>query len=158
MILIDQNDGKEQRHQSTKHTHVLEFIFLVCLGPIHGSSTYYEKKWWEQAEPCQKCQKQVTFESGIICMSYGSPHGRFRSCRANWCAECFVPHELDFTTTEVPCDFDKATLGKVDDGILIRQARAGDHLCTTRQCLVANLKISKEEILKMGWTMKLSDA
>ena len=41
---------------------------------------------------------------------------------------------MDFSTVEVPCDFEGVSLEEVDDGIRFRKARPGDHLCSPFQC------------------------
>jgi hypothetical protein len=84
--------------------------------------------------PCHKCQKHVTFESGIICANYGHPRGTFQPCRRAYCAGCFSAHKLDTFETAVPRDFNGASLAEVEDELRFRQARPGDHLCCPFQC------------------------
>ena len=48
----------------------LAFVFLLlCLTPASSNKT--ETEWWRWAVPYRKCQKIVTYESGIICANYG---------------------------------------------------------------------------------------
>ena len=89
---------------------------------------------WKLDVPCLKCQKHVTYKSGIICANFGYTRGRFLRCQGAWCAKCFVPHHLDRFETAVPRDFNGATLAEVEDEIRYRTARPGDHLCCPFQC------------------------
>lgn len=84
--------------------------------------------------PCQNCHKTVTYESGIICANYGARRGIFQPCTAAWCANCFVPHDLDCSEVKVPLDFQGASLSEIEDEVRFKTARPGDHICTAFQC------------------------
>ncbi len=84
--------------------------------------------------PCHKCQKRVTYSSGIICANFGETRCQFPKCNSAWCTECFVPHELDLSEVKVPVDFHGASLEELEDNTRFMQARPGDHLCTLFQC------------------------
>ena len=84
--------------------------------------------------PCVKCQKHVTFKSGITCTNYGVIRGNSPPCQGAWCAECFSTHELDTSTVAIPRDFNGASLAEVEDEIRFSQARPGDHVCCAFQC------------------------
>lgn len=99
-----------------------------------GWSDRGERRWWKLDVPCSKCQRHVTYQSGITCANFGETRGYSQPCRSAWCAECFVPHSLDTFETAVPRDFNGASLSEVEDEIRFRQARPGDHLCTPFQC------------------------
>ena len=90
--------------------------------------------WWKQDIPCHKCQKHVTYKSGIICTNYGSNRGTFHQCQGAWCGECFIPHILDRFKILVPRGVNGASLAEVEDGARFRKARSDDHLCTVFQC------------------------
>ena len=110
-------------------------LFLCYAGNRdHGWSDNNETKWWMLDVPCLKCQKHVTFRSGITCANIGKIRGRFPACKGAWCADCFTAHYLDTFETAIPRDFNGANLAEVEDEIRFQKARAGDHLCTAFQC------------------------
>ena len=84
--------------------------------------------------PCQKCQKHVTYKSGIICANFGYTRGTFSPCKGAWCAECFPPHYLDQFETAVPRDFNGVTLAEVEDKVRFNKVRPSDHICCPFQC------------------------
>ena len=99
-----------------------------------GWSDRNERRWWKLGMPCHRCQKHVTFQSGIICANYGHTRGTSHQCQGAWCADCFVAHPLDKFKTTVPRDFYGASLAELEDEVRFRKARPGDHLCTAFQC------------------------
>ena len=111
----------------------LAFVFLF-LGLTLGSSNRIESAWWDWAKPCRKCQKLVTYESGITCANFGATRGHFKPCEGAWCAECFVAHPLDNFEVKVPRDFHGVKLSELEDEVRYQQARPGDHLCLPFQC------------------------
>ena len=112
----------------------LAFLFPFA-GPDLGYSGWKGTKWWLLAEPCLKCQKRVTYESGIICANYGETRGlSLRQCNGAWCAECFTPSYLDPCDIALPEDFVGATIEELEDQERFMRARPGDHLCTSFQC------------------------
>lgn len=84
--------------------------------------------------PCRKCQKTVTYESGIVCANFGTTRGRFSPCQGAWCAECFSPHDLDACIIKIPLDFEGTSLAEIEDLNRFKLARPGDHVCCTFQC------------------------
>eukprot|EP00804_Cyclotella_cryptica_P003619 CCRYP_002220-RA/>CCRYP_002220-RA protein AED:0.33 eAED:0.28 QI:0/0/0/1/0.25/0.2/5/0/708 len=106
----------------------------LIVGPIHGYSDLNRKRWWELAVPCQKCQKRVTFESGISCANFGATRLRFPRCEGAWCATCFKAHDLDCFEIKLPRDFNGTSLAELDDEKRFCVARPGDHICTSFQC------------------------
>ena len=68
---------------------LLEFPF-ICLGSSLGWSANSETRWWKLVVPCQRCQKYVTYKSGIICANFGYTRGTFNPCKGAWCADCFL--------------------------------------------------------------------
>eukprot|EP00956_Cyclotella_meneghiniana_P032989 scaffold92597_cov45-Cyclotella_meneghiniana.AAC.4 len=113
--------------------YLLVFPFL-CTGPIHGYSDWNPKRWWKLDAPCQKCQKRVTYDSGITCANYGVTRGRFSKCTGAWCAGCFRSHKLDCFEVKLPRDFNGASLAEVEDLKRFKVARPGDHIVTSFQC------------------------
>ena len=111
----------------------LEFDSLF-LGLTPGSSSKIESAWWDWAVPCQKCQKLVTYESGIICANFGANRGQFKACEGTWCADCFTAHPLDNFEVKVPRDFHGVQLSELEDEVRYQKARPGDHLCLPFQC------------------------
>ena len=51
-----------------------------------------------------------------------------------WCAECFVPSDLDPCDIALPEDFTGATIEEVGEQERFMVARPGDHVCTSFQC------------------------
>jgi len=86
-----------------------------CVGNTPGWLGLTAQKWWKQVGVCQRCQRNVTYESGIICANFGCPRGRFLPCEAAWCADCFVPHDMDCFEIKMPADFYGVDLTEEED-------------------------------------------
>ena len=82
---------------------------------------------------CLRCQKHVTFKLGIICLNFGYTRWTTSTCKGAWCADCFIPHDLDSFKVTVPRDFYGASLAEVEDEIMFQKARSGYHLYCTFQ-------------------------
>lgn len=107
---------------------------FLSLGRRLGSFDVKGTKWWELAVPCRRCQKAVTYNSGIICANFGATRGaRFSACDTAYCAVCFGPSDLDPRDVAVPADFIGAEIEEDDPDRFLR-ARPGDHICTSYQC------------------------
>ena len=102
----------------------------------HGWSNNNERRWWNLDVPCVKCQKHVTYKSGIICANYGDTCGtsQHQQCHGAWWADCFVLYFLNCCDVKVTQDCNGALLAEVENDIRYRKARPVDHLCCAFQC------------------------